>query len=289
MSVLITVTPDEIRYSIPGRPVSWKRTNGKNRRWTPDDMRRAKASHALAALAARQQWSRQSRAPWPMTGDFALEAGIYMPDHRSAPDADNAVKLAMDAAEGILYENDRQICDLIVRRRVDTGAPRTVIAIRRLALVAALLLGFFASPARAQERIDDQIALARVCVSEVGFDATVTECAAIAAVLRSRASSIASGAQRYSGRVFDRNRTDPRAYIADLDPSGREPARWPGLPHAPWHLYRDAWLDLYRLAGEIARGALGHVCVAPPDHWGMRSCAGPRSWCPPSPSRSSSG
>lgn len=143
--------------------------------------------------------------------------------------------------------------------------------------------------ARAQqrpERISDQLALARICASEVGFYGDHEECAAIHQVLRRRAERLGfrfiTAARAYSGRVFDTDRRDPRAYVAHLRPDGRRPALWPTIsvtrrrgqtivrPHAPWTAFRDRWLALYEAAGRIVRGELASECQTPPDHWGMR-------------------
>jgi hypothetical protein len=112
----------------------------------------------------------------------------------------------------------------------------------------------------APERVDAQLALARVCASEIGLSGAPAECAAIHDVLSRRAgrwgSSLTWAARAYSTRVFDRGRQDPRAWIAHLRPDGRAPDGWPEVvavrrggqvqqvQHAPWGAYRDRWLRL---------------------------------------------
>lgn len=140
-------------------------------------------------------------------------------------------------------------------------------------IAVALLVLLASSPVRGQERLDDQLALARVCASELGLHSGATaethvECAAIARVLRGRASSIRSGALRYSRRVFDLSRTGPRAWLVHLRPDGREPRHWPDRRVANWSYYRHRWLALYEAAGRIVRGDLVDACVEAPDHWG---------------------
>lgn len=132
-----------------------------------------------------------------------------------------------------------------------------------------------------EPRITDQLALARVCASEIGLHWVVPaagattpaflECAAIARVLRGRASSIRSGAQRYSRRVFDRTRAGRRAWLVHLRPDGRRPLHWPDARVANWSYSRRRWLALYEAAGRIVRGELVDVCASDIDHWGMRS------------------
>jgi crossover junction endodeoxyribonuclease RusA len=128
------MTAHELRYTLPGRPTSWKRTNRVNgRALTPEGMRQAKAAHALLALQARQEWARQHRAPWPMEGAFALELSAYMPHRGSLPDVDNVAKLVSDSLNGLAYVDDVQVTDLVVRRRIDRENPRLEVLVRRIA------------------------------------------------------------------------------------------------------------------------------------------------------------
>jgi len=153
------------------------------------------------------------------------------------------------------------------------------------ALVVAIVLSTLAgldrcggpAPALSQERVSDQLALARVGASECGLaSCTPDELAAIAAVLRARCPEcrLATIARQYSARVFDRARRDGRAWVAHLEPDGREPSFWPRevlvrgelRSHAPWGAYRQRWLDLYELAGRVVEGEVAAQCEA--DHWG---------------------
>lgn len=159
---------------------------------------------------------------------------------------------------------------------------RTVLVLCGLALVP----GSGASAQQVVERIDDQLALARVCASEIGFGGAPDECAAIHDVLSRRASrwdtSLSWAARTYSNRVFDRDRRDGRAYIAHLRPDGRRPEGWPEVTtvrrggasrvvrHAPWGAFRERWLGLYEAAGRIVRGEIRSPCRDAVDHWGMR-------------------
>ena len=136
----------------------------------------------------------------------------------------------------------------------------TVIA---LAMVAAL-------PAAAQEyTARDQLALARVCASEVGLEVTA-ECAAIHEVLADRARRIGfsyhAAVCAYSTRTCRRSRQDARGWIAWLRPDGRRPRGWPQA--ASWARHRRRWLELYDHAGAVLRGDVDSPCTEPPDHWG---------------------
>jgi hypothetical protein len=137
-----------------------------------------------------------------------------------------------------------------------------------------------------QERIPDQLVLARVCASEVGLQGAPEECAAIHATLVGRAAgpyrgaSFAYAAGRYSAGVFDIARRDGRAWVAHLRPDGHEPEGWPTVitrqgterRHAPWHAFRGRWMALYEAAGRVLAGEVTSACGGRvPDHWGMRT------------------
>lgn len=143
---------------------------------------------------------------------------------------------------------------------------------RRLLAIAAALCGLAAVPVVAQGRVSDQLAVSRVCASEIGLTGEHEECAAIHAVLRGRADragiSLVAMARAYSSRVFDLDRSDPRRWVAHLRVDGREPAGWPDV--ASWSHHRPRWLALYEAAGAILRGELEHGCEAGAlDYWGM--------------------
>lgn len=145
----------------------------------------------------------------------------------------------------------------------------------------------------AQERISDQLALARICASEAGFPERREEggwrfyddCAAIYSAIEFGASQMdmrwQGFARAYSGRVFDQSLTHHRSWVAHLRPDGREPQNWPTqrfvpqrdgtvrvLAHAPWSAYREAWLALYEHAGQVIRGEVTAPCEEPVSDWG---------------------
>jgi hypothetical protein len=175
--------------------------------------------------------------------------------------------------------------------------------VRRASTIAALvavagLVVVAVPPARAQrlEHVSDELALARICVSEIGFDVgrgddldARRECAAIASVLRARDEVIdgdlGAAMRAYSSRVFDPTRRDPRAWIAHLRLDGREPAHWPTVvierapeadgasrvrPHPPWAAYRALWSGALDTARAVLAGEIDHACAAAPAHWGAR-------------------
>lgn len=163
----------------------------------------------------------------------------------------------------------------------------------RKAILALGLALFSASAASAQERIDRQLALARICASEAGMPSRgqdgqwqfAPDCAAIHSVFTLGAQrtglSYLAFARAYSGRLFDSSRTDRRAWLSQLDAAGTEPSAWPRhimrrlrggetevRPHAPWSHYRAAWLALYEHAGRILAGEVVDQCDGDVSDWG---------------------
>lgn len=116
----------------------------------------------------------------------------------------------------------------------------------------------------------EQLALARVCVSEAGWEAT-PECAAIHQVLADRARqmeiSYMAALCFYSTRTCDRGRRDPRRWIAWLSPDLRRPRGWPdGML---WSRYRPRWRVMLKHAGAVLRNEVESPCETPPHYWGM--------------------
>lgn len=123
-------------------------------------------------------------------------------------------------------------------------------------------------PAAGQSSLPAQLALAQICASEASVQSETDDCAAIAQVLirRARGGPLKKIAYNYSSRVFSRDRTDARRWIAHLSPTGEQPPGWPAT--LPWNKWQKRWLDLYRHAGRILRGEVANPCLTPPDHWG---------------------
>jgi len=154
--------------------------------------------------------------------------------------------------------------------------------------VIAIALALCVTNVKAQERVNQQLALARICASEAGLPRRAddgwliaADCAAIHAVLEAGAErtglSYLAYARSYSTRVFDAQRSDARAWIAHLSPRGDMPRGWPQgtvitsggeVPAPQWSHYRAAWLALYEHAGEIISGEVSHGCDGPISDWG---------------------
>lgn len=119
--------PSEYRFMVPGRPVSWKRTNmWRGRRLTSKEQRRRKQLIAMCALADRP-------GGWELTGLFALEVCSIYPNRSGVGDCDNLWKIIADAIQGVAYENDRQIDDQRSWRLIDPKlTPATLVTVKRI-------------------------------------------------------------------------------------------------------------------------------------------------------------
>ena len=150
---------------------------------------------------------------------------------------------------------------------------RTILIVGALACASV-----FSSSSRAiaQERVPPRVALARIAVSESGWDGK-RDRAAIWHVLGRRADRhgmrLTSMARAYSSRVFDPTRTDRRRWVAMLDPrhaleSGGRPEGFPDT--LPWRNFRTRWRNILLHADAFLRSHVADPCGEDaPDHWGM--------------------
>lgn len=112
----------ELRFTIPGRPVTWQRTNDvRGRRVTDAEQRKEKRRIAAIARAALPPG-------WPTDAEYAIEVIGYWPDRRFG-DADRLTSLSMDALEGVAYRADRQVVAQAGVRRLDREHPRVEVCV----------------------------------------------------------------------------------------------------------------------------------------------------------------
>jgi len=120
-----------LRFVVPGRPQSWKRTTTDpktGRRLTPRGMRQAKALvRQCVGFAMREHMLDTFEGP------LRVRIDVYRRRKRDAtPDADNYAKLVLDAANTVAWTDDAQVVELTVRKhdsRVTGGAERTVVVV----------------------------------------------------------------------------------------------------------------------------------------------------------------
>jgi Holliday junction resolvase RusA-like endonuclease len=58
----------------------------------------------------------------PLQCDIGLDIDFYVSNHRS--DLDNLLKATLDCLTGIVWKDDKQIIELLVRKYVDKKNPR---------------------------------------------------------------------------------------------------------------------------------------------------------------------
>ena len=121
-----------------------------------------------------------------------------------------------------------------------------------------------------------QLALAKICVSEAGFQTRTNDCMLIYQALKTRSSTgeITMGIMRaYSGQTFDRSstRTDSRRWIPFLNHEFSKPHGWSETIVVPWSARSRAFEQVYEYAGNLIRTRPENPCGARIDHWGSKS------------------
>ena len=114
-----------VRFDIPGRPVPWKRIRTKGKQRYPDKGQvAAKAAVVHAFNAARANGPAVDIAQAVALSVHAVFALPQRPGarrmgcpHIQTPDADNIAKLVKDALNGVAFVDDRQVCELRVRKQ----------------------------------------------------------------------------------------------------------------------------------------------------------------------------
>ena len=118
-----------IRVVVPGKPVAWARTGGFGTRRFQTKPNRSWVSVAIPLMADALF---SSGYTVPLDGPLALLVRVYfaLPKtahrkmrevgyawHTKTPDASNVLKLVEDAANGVLYHDDKQISRATVEKR----------------------------------------------------------------------------------------------------------------------------------------------------------------------------
>jgi hypothetical protein len=154
-----------------------------------------------------------------------------------------------------------------------------------LAVVVSLALAPFAfSQSRPDARpLSPHLALARLCVSEAGWDCFERgDGYAIHEVIlrgaRRQGLRYTTYARAYSQRLFGARPHDSArlSWVGQLDERGGAPAAWPRVvirrtangervaPHPPWSTFRARWLAVLERAREVAGWTLDDI-----DEWGI--------------------
>lgn len=119
-----------------------------------------------------------------------------------------------------------------------------------------------------------QLSLAKICVSEAGFQVRSNDCTLIYHVLRRRSSTgeVTMGIMRaYAKKTFDESRRDSRRWITHLNHDLSEPRGWAESVTVPWSRRQEGFADVYHHAGELLRSRPTETpCGAKVSHWGAR-------------------
>lgn len=96
------------QFTVPSKPQPWIRSGGSGRRYKP---KRLRDYQDMVALYARGSGVREISGPIRMIADFHFDDGRWR-------DVDNTAKTVADALEGIAYENDKRIFEMIIRKHM---------------------------------------------------------------------------------------------------------------------------------------------------------------------------
>lgn len=108
MTITLPLPPSANRY--------WRYTRG--RVLVSREARAYRARCQTAALAQRVQ---------VLEGDVEVSGTVYFENRRR--DLDGAIKVLLDALEGICYANDRQVWKLSLEKAIDRDRPRVDVVI----------------------------------------------------------------------------------------------------------------------------------------------------------------
>jgi len=93
----------ELFFTIPGKPVTWKRVNlWRGRLLEPKEQRQKKREIASLAMAAMMEQG------WKRTG-LPVEASCQFFGCHGGADLSNLIKLVEDALNRVVWEDDQQI------------------------------------------------------------------------------------------------------------------------------------------------------------------------------------
>lgn len=119
-------------FIIPGEPIPKGRprstiTNGKIRTYTPA---------RTAAAEEEVGWAiRAAHSGPPLTGDVGVSVAFYCKS--KTVDADNLLKLLLDSAQGIVFENDKQVTRIHVTMHRGHPDPHTVVQFSQVGTLKA--------------------------------------------------------------------------------------------------------------------------------------------------------
>jgi len=126
--ISLTSEPARVAFTVQATPIStnmaYRLTKAKignfARMYLSAAAKSFKEMVSLKATLARPKG-------WPLDRRYFVGVDFYFRDNR--PDSDGPLKLVLDAMEGCLYKNDRQVDEVRYRRFVDAASPRVEISV----------------------------------------------------------------------------------------------------------------------------------------------------------------
>lgn len=128
-----------ITFTVEGNVVPWQRMgrskssriDGRGvRTYKPKKVAEYQSAVHGHAMKAIQKWRLQNRKQWQGIGSFAMSLDFRQQD-RIARDVDNLVKCIMDGLGSLVYNDDKQVNELHVTRRLDRENPGVTVTVWR--------------------------------------------------------------------------------------------------------------------------------------------------------------
>ena len=122
-------SPAVVAFSVEGTPrpkqsFKFKKGDGTYRPFTP---KLVKAWQNEVAWAAKQEMIGED----PLLGELAVSMTFHLPDRRRR-DLDNLSKGVLDAMNGIVFDDDQQVVDLHVYKRLSKKYPGVSVKVEKL-------------------------------------------------------------------------------------------------------------------------------------------------------------
>ena len=136
----MTKGKQEIRFCLHGPPVPWhrpkqsrsNRIDGRGvRRYKDQDDIAYQTGIGLEATSAMMRWAHENGIPWDAEGEWCVDIDAYVPDLRRR-DKDNIGKNVLDGLSGICFDDDNQVVDGRVTKRLSRTMPRTIVTVYRV-------------------------------------------------------------------------------------------------------------------------------------------------------------
>ena len=134
------MSEQRVSFTMPGKPVAWHRPKlSRSNRIDGRGIRVIKHpqdvvyqdSLAMYAMHALQLWTQSFKMPWDASGEWEMEVEFHVHDLIKR-DVDNMTKNVMDALSNIAYDDDKQVCRMIVTKRLAREKPSTIVTLRRV-------------------------------------------------------------------------------------------------------------------------------------------------------------